>query len=87
MILFCNPVGVYVHKICEDKFGGWQTTFSWLGQKVNKRIDVYGTMEVQNSNLKPLNIRIRFVFEISSIYSIRMKFQICLILISHSPNV
>ena len=31
---------VYVHKICE-KFGGYMKSFSWLGQKVNKKIDVY----------------------------------------------
>ena len=29
---------VYVHKISE-KFGGWNKSFSWLGQKVNKKID------------------------------------------------
>ena len=36
----------YVHKICEDKLGGCQKSFSWLGlgQKVNKKIDAYGTM-------------------------------------------
>ena len=37
MILFCNLVCVYVHKICEDKFGDCKKLFSWLGQKVNKR--------------------------------------------------
>ena len=42
MILFCNLVCVYVHKICEDKFGSCKTSFSWLGQKVNKKIDAYG---------------------------------------------
>ena len=42
MILFCNLVCVYVHKICDDKFGGCKKSFSWLGQKVNKKIDDYG---------------------------------------------
>ena len=42
IILFCNLVCVYLHKICEDKFGGCQKTFSWLGQKANKKIDAYG---------------------------------------------
>jgi len=38
---FCNLVCVYVHKICEDKFGGCKISFSLLGQKGNKKIDVY----------------------------------------------
>ena len=42
MILFCNLVCVYVHKICDDKFGRLKKSFSWLGQKVNKKIDAYG---------------------------------------------
>ena len=42
MILFCNLVCVYVHNICDDKFGGCKKSFSWLGQKVNKKIDAYG---------------------------------------------
>ena len=29
---------LYVHKIC-DKFGDCKKSFSWLGQKVNKKID------------------------------------------------
>ena len=33
---------VYVHKICEDKFGGCKKSFSCLGQKVNKNINAYG---------------------------------------------
>ena len=33
MILFCKLVCVYVHKICEDKFGGCKKS---LGQKVKK---------------------------------------------------
>ena len=36
----CNRV--YVDKICDDKFGGCKKSFSWLGQKVNKTIDVFG---------------------------------------------
>ena len=32
----------YVHKICEKKFGGCKKSFSWLGQKVNKKIDTFG---------------------------------------------
>ena len=40
MILFCNLV--CVHKICDDKFGGCKKSFSWLAQKVNKKIDAYG---------------------------------------------
>ena len=32
-------VCIYVHKLCEDMFGGCKTLFSWLGQKVNKKID------------------------------------------------
>ena len=35
-------MGVYIHKICEEEFGGYRKSFSWLGQKVNKKIDVYG---------------------------------------------
>ena len=30
---------VCVYKICEEKFGGCKKSFSWLGQKVNKKID------------------------------------------------
>ena len=30
---------VIIHKICEEKFGGCKKSFSWLGQKVNKKID------------------------------------------------
>ena len=33
---------VYVHKICEDKFGGCTKSFPWLGKKVHKKIDTYG---------------------------------------------
>ena len=32
----------YVHKIYDDKFGGCKKSFSWLGQKVNKKIDAHG---------------------------------------------
>ena len=32
---------VYVHKLCEDKLGGCKKSSSWLGQKVNKKIDAY----------------------------------------------
>ena len=42
MILFCNLMCVYVHKICNDNFDGSKKSFSWLGQKVNKKIDAYG---------------------------------------------
>ena len=42
MVLFCNLVGAYERRICEDKFGGCRKSFSWLGQKVNKMIDSYG---------------------------------------------
>ena len=31
MILFCNLVCVYVHKIYEDKFGGCKKLSSWIG--------------------------------------------------------
>ena len=41
MILFCNLVCVYVHKICENKFGGCKKSFSWLGQKVNKNTSLH----------------------------------------------
>jgi len=40
MILFCNLVCAYERKICDDKFGGCKKSFSWLGQKVNKKINV-----------------------------------------------
>ena len=33
---------VYVHKIREDKFDDCKKSFSWLDQKVNKKINVYG---------------------------------------------
>ena len=36
-----EPNVAYVHKIREDKFGGCKKSFSWLGQKVNKKIDAY----------------------------------------------
>ena len=38
-LCFLLPGCVYVHKICDDKFGGFKKLFSWLGQKVNKKID------------------------------------------------
>ena len=38
MVLFCNLVGAHERKICEDKFGGCKKSFSWLGQRVNKKI-------------------------------------------------
>ena len=41
MISCCNLVCVYAHKICE-KFDGCKKSFSWFGQKVNKKIDAYG---------------------------------------------
>ena len=28
---------IYIHKICEDKFGGFKKLFSWFGQKLNKK--------------------------------------------------
>ena len=33
---------VYVHTICEDKLGACKNSSSWLGQKVNKKIDACG---------------------------------------------
>ena len=33
---------VYARSICDDKFGGCKKSFSWLGQKVNKKINAYG---------------------------------------------
>ena len=47
----CNLVCVYVyvHKICEDKFGGYTKSFSWLGQKINKKIDAYDHDDDDNS--------------------------------------
>ena len=33
---------VFVHKICEEMFGGSRMSFSWVGQKVSKKIDVCG---------------------------------------------
>ena len=54
MVLFCNLVYVYAHKICDDKFGGCKKSFSWLGQKVNKRIDVYGHDTDDSSRLVPV---------------------------------
>ena len=42
MILFCNLVYVYVHKICDDKFGSCKKSCPRLGQKVNKKINAYG---------------------------------------------
>ena len=56
MILFCNLLCVYVHNICEDKFGGCKKSFSWLGQKVNKNIDAYYGHDADNSgtNLVPM---------------------------------
>ena len=40
MILFCNLMCIYVHKICEDKFGSCKKNFMvtpWVGQKVNQK--------------------------------------------------
>jgi len=37
VILFCHMVYVYVCKICEKFYGCWWS-FSWLGQKVNKKV-------------------------------------------------
>ena len=37
IILFCNLVCIFIHKMCEDKFGGCKKSFSWVGQKVNKK--------------------------------------------------
>ena len=31
MILFCNLACVYVDNICNDKFGSFKKSFSWLG--------------------------------------------------------
>ena len=48
MILFCNLVCmyiyiyIYIHKICDDKFGDSKKSFSWLSQKVNKKLSAYG---------------------------------------------
>ena len=42
MILFCNLVCVYIHKTCEEKFGGCKKLFSWLGQKVSNGSDPCG---------------------------------------------
>ena len=39
MILFCNLVYAYERKICEDKVGGCNKSFSWLGHKVNNKND------------------------------------------------
>ena len=36
MILFCNIVYVYVHKIGE-KFGGCKKSLSWLDQKLKQK--------------------------------------------------
>ena len=33
---------IYVHKICDDEFGSCKKSFSWLGQKVFKKINTYG---------------------------------------------
>ena len=33
-MIFFNVVYVYVCKKCEEKFGGFLWSFSWLGQKV-----------------------------------------------------
>ena len=53
MILFCNLVHVYVHKICDDKFAGCKKLFSWLGQRVNKKINVYGHDADSGTDLCP----------------------------------
>ena len=42
MVLFCNLLCVWLHKICENKLGGCKKSFSWLGGKVNKKIYEYG---------------------------------------------
>ena len=33
---------MYTYIRCDDKFDDCKKLFSWLGQKVNKRIDAYG---------------------------------------------
>ena len=35
-------MGAYERKMCADKIGGCKKPFSWLGQKVNKKIAAYG---------------------------------------------
>ena len=42
MVLFYKLVGAYERKIREDKFGGCKKSFSWLRQKVYKKIDADG---------------------------------------------
>ena len=41
MISFCNLVCEYVHKLCEEKSGGYKSKklFLWLGQK--NKINAY----------------------------------------------
>ena len=39
IILFCNLMCIFIHKICEDKFGSCKKSFSWVGQRVNKQIE------------------------------------------------
>ena len=41
MILLCNLVCIYVHNICEDKFGSCKMSLSRLGHKASKKIDAY----------------------------------------------
>ena len=33
---------MYVHKLSKEKFSGCKQSFSWIGQKVNKKINVMG---------------------------------------------
>ena len=44
---------VHVHKIVEDSFGGCKKSFSWLGQKVNKKINAYGHDADDSGMLRP----------------------------------
>ena len=66
---------VYVYKICE-KFGGCKKSFSWLDQKVNKKInggDAFGhNVNDFGSNLCP------WLWEVAGIstpFSILIKFE------------
>ena len=59
--------------ICDNKFGSCQKSFSWFGQKVNKKIDVYGTMLTPHQDISTW-FRILIEFEATEYsYSIRIK--------------
>ena len=74
MVLFCNLVGAYERKIREDKFGGCRKSFSWLGQKVNRKIDTY-SRDAKNSRMEMPQNDVASQQDITTTSSILVEFE------------